>query len=112
MMPKVLVANRGESKCPFSNKRRDPYLPINLPFCVTYRHHQLCGTQVAIRILRSARELDWRTVALYTTEPNLDVSHATYADEVVELYDVRDYVSVDAIVEIATRCVILVVSLT
>jgi hypothetical protein len=58
---------------------------------------------VAIRILRSARELGWHTVALYTTAPNLDVSHATYADEVCELPDVALYVNVQAIVEIAIR---------
>ncbi|KAF5350973.1 hypothetical protein D9756_008255 [Leucocoprinus leucothites] len=57
--------------------------------------------EIAIRVLRSARELGWRTVALYTTEPALDASHATYADEAVKLSDVAQYMDVAAIVEIA-----------
>ncbi|KAJ3558989.1 hypothetical protein NP233_g11373 [Leucocoprinus birnbaumii] len=68
VVPKVLVANRGE---------------------------------IAIRVLRSARELGWRTVALYTTEPTPDASHATYADEAVKLDDVAQYMNVAAIVRIA-----------
>lgn len=70
---------------------------------VSYRHHRL--RTVAIRILRSARELGWRTVALYTTVPDLDASHATYADEACELHDVALYMNVQAIVEIAVQYV-------
>ncbi|KXN80936.1 Pyruvate carboxylase [Leucoagaricus sp. SymC.cos] len=73
VVPKVLVANRGE---------------------------------IAIRVLRAARELGWLTVALYTTEPGLDASHATYADEVVKLDDSARYMNVATILEIAvhTHC--------
>jgi len=59
--------------------------------------------QVAIRILRSARELGWCTVALYTTEPSLDISHATYADEAVKLDDVSQYMNVSVIVDLALK---------
>ncbi|EKM76463.1 hypothetical protein AGABI1DRAFT_78556 [Agaricus bisporus var. burnettii JB137-S8] len=59
--------------------------------------------EIAIRILRSAKELGWGTVALCTTVPTLDVSHATYADEVCELPDVALYTNVQAILEIAVR---------
>ena len=59
--------------------------------------------QAAIRILRSARELGWCTVALYTTEPSHDISHATYADEAAKLDDVSQYVNVSVIVDLALK---------
>lgn len=56
---------------------------------------------------RSARELGWRTVALYTTEPSLDISHATYADEAIKLDDVSQYMDVAVMVKIALTYVCL-----
>lgn len=81
---------------------------INLLF--PHPHHS--PWLVAIRILRSARELGWRTAAIYTTEPSLDASHATYADEATELNNVSDYMNVDVIVQIAARYVRLILVLT
>ena len=65
--------------------------PLTLP-------HRL----VAIRILRSARELGWLTVAVYT---HGDASHAGYADEAVKLENVGEYMDVGTIARIASRCV-------
>ena len=56
---------------------------------------------VGIRILRSARKLGWCTVALYTTEPSLDINHATYADEAVKLEHVSQYMNVSVILGLA-----------
>ncbi|GLB39033.1 putative biotin carboxylase C-terminal domain [Lyophyllum shimeji] len=56
--------------------------------------------EIAIRILRSAAELGWTTVAIYTDG---DESHATFADEVVKLDRVSDYLDVGKIVNIAER---------
>jgi hypothetical protein len=44
-------------------------------------------------------------VALYTAQPSLDTSHATYADEAVKLDDPGQYMIVDTIVGIAARYV-------
>lgn len=55
---------------------------------------------VAVRILRSATELGWATVAVYTDN---DTSHATFADEAVKLSSVADFLSVETIVEVAKR---------
>ena len=46
-------------------------------------------------------------MALYTTEPSLDISHATYADEAAKLDDVSQYVNVSIIVDLALRYVCL-----
>ena len=54
--------------------------------------------EVAIRILRSARELGWTTVAVYTEG---DRSHAGFADEAVRLEDVADFMNPSAIAAIA-----------
>jgi len=53
---------------------------------------------VAIRIIRSATELGWITVALYTEG---DTSHATFADEAVKLQSAADYMDVDVVVKAA-----------
>ncbi|KAJ2915853.1 hypothetical protein MD484_g4574, partial [Candolleomyces efflorescens] len=58
--------------------------------------------EIAIRILRSARELGWLTVAVYT---HGDASHAGYADEAVKLENVGEYMDVGTIAGIASRCV-------
>jgi len=42
-------------------------------------------------------------VALYTTEPSHDISHATYADEAAKLDDVSQYVNVSVIVDLALK---------
>ncbi|RDB30517.1 Pyruvate carboxylase [Hypsizygus marmoreus] len=56
--------------------------------------------EIAIRILRSAAELGWATVAVYTEG---DQSHATFADEAVKLDAVADFLDVVKIVDIAKR---------
>ncbi|KAF5368225.1 hypothetical protein D9615_010529 [Tricholomella constricta] len=56
--------------------------------------------EIAVRILRSAGELGWSTVAIYTDG---DESHATYADKAVKLDNVSDYLDVGKIVDIAQR---------
>ncbi|KAF8645585.1 hypothetical protein AX16_007719 [Volvariella volvacea WC 439] len=59
--------------------------------------------EIAIRILRTATELGWSTVAIYTTE---DFSHATFADEAVKLESPADYMNADKIADVCrrTRC--------
>ncbi|KAJ2932220.1 hypothetical protein H1R20_g4871, partial [Candolleomyces eurysporus] len=56
--------------------------------------------EIAIRILRSARELGWSTVAVYLSK---DASHAAYADEAVKLESVGDFMNVEVIAAIASR---------
>ncbi|KAG6831427.1 hypothetical protein H0H92_010640 [Tricholoma furcatifolium] len=56
--------------------------------------------EIAIRVLRSAAELGWSTVAIYTEG---DESHATYADEAVKLDAVDSYLNVGKIVDLAQR---------
>ncbi|KAF9486231.1 carboxylase:pyruvate/acetyl-coa/propionyl-CoA [Pholiota conissans] len=56
--------------------------------------------EIAIRILRSASELGWTTVAIYTAN---DGSHASFANEAVELETVADFMKVETIVDIAGR---------
>ncbi|KAG6831665.1 hypothetical protein H0H87_004451 [Tephrocybe sp. NHM501043] len=56
--------------------------------------------EIAIRVLRAATELGWTTVATYTDK---DESHATFADEVVKLDNVTDFLDVKKIVAIAQR---------
>ncbi|KAG6900229.1 hypothetical protein C0993_001048 [Termitomyces sp. T159_Od127] len=56
--------------------------------------------EIAIRVLRSAAELDWATVAIYTDK---DRSHATFADEAVKFDDVDDYLDIGKIVALAQR---------
>ncbi|CAA7268513.1 unnamed protein product [Cyclocybe aegerita] len=55
---------------------------------------------VAIRILRSARELGWDTVAIYIDD---DASHAGFADEAVKLNSVSDFMNVESIVNAAIQ---------
>lgn len=57
---------------------------------------------VAIRIIRSAQELGWTTVAIYCGQ---DTSHAAFADETIELDDVSWFMSVERMIEIAKRYV-------
>ncbi|KAI0777206.1 hypothetical protein BD413DRAFT_514344 [Trametes elegans] len=54
--------------------------------------------EIAIRILRSATELGWRTVALYTEQ---DSSHATYADEAILLDSPARYMDPEHIADAA-----------
>ncbi|KAI0698038.1 hypothetical protein C8T65DRAFT_614398 [Cerioporus squamosus] len=56
--------------------------------------------EIAIRICRSATELGWRTVALYTEK---DVSHAFYADEAVLLDSPAQYTDPEHIAGIARQ---------
>ncbi|KIM36649.1 hypothetical protein M413DRAFT_448991 [Hebeloma cylindrosporum] len=56
--------------------------------------------EIAIRILRSAAELGWKTVAVYTEN---DSSHASFAEEAVKLDSVADFLDVDAIVKVAAK---------
>ncbi|KAG6901430.1 hypothetical protein C0995_012105 [Termitomyces sp. Mi166 len=56
--------------------------------------------EIAVRILRSAAELGWATVAIYIDK---DESHATFADEAVKLDGVADYLDVGKIVVLAQR---------
>ncbi|KAH8101786.1 hypothetical protein BXZ70DRAFT_1007031 [Cristinia sonorae] len=56
--------------------------------------------EIAIRVLRAAEELGWSTVAIYTGN---DISHATYADEAVELDNVSRYMDAQYLVDIARR---------
>ncbi|KJA26880.1 hypothetical protein HYPSUDRAFT_36046 [Hypholoma sublateritium FD-334 SS-4] len=55
--------------------------------------------EIAIRILRSANELGWNTVAIYTDD---DGSHATYAKEAVKLESVDGFLNAETIAKIAT----------
>ena len=86
MAPKILVANRGESES----------FKLHIDASITHVPQR----PVAIRILRSARELGWSTVAVYL--PN-DASHAGYADEAVKLDGVGDLMDVEVIAAIASR---------
>ncbi|THV07137.1 carboxylase:pyruvate/acetyl-coa/propionyl-CoA [Dendrothele bispora CBS 962.96] len=56
--------------------------------------------EIAIRVLRTARELGWSSVALYTEN---DTSHVSYADEMIKLDTTSSYMNVEAIVDIAQR---------
>ncbi|CAA7268521.1 unnamed protein product [Cyclocybe aegerita] len=56
--------------------------------------------EIAIRILRSARELGWDTVAVYSED---DASHAGFADEAVKLNSVSDFMNVESIVNAAIQ---------
>ncbi|THH30560.1 hypothetical protein EUX98_g3628 [Antrodiella citrinella] len=56
--------------------------------------------EIAIRVFRAAAELGWSTVAVYTGN---DVSHATFADEAVELDNVSRYMNAQYLVNIARR---------
>ncbi|KAJ3513150.1 hypothetical protein NLJ89_g3111 [Agrocybe chaxingu] len=56
--------------------------------------------EIAIRILRSARELGWDTVSIYMED---DASHAGFADEAVKLNSVSDFMNVDTIVNAAIQ---------
>ncbi|KAH9941152.1 carboxylase:pyruvate/acetyl-coa/propionyl-CoA [Epithele typhae] len=56
--------------------------------------------EIAIRIFRSAIELGWQTVALYTND---DASHTAYADEVVLLDSPSQYMDPEHLVQIAHR---------
>jgi len=85
-MPKVLVANRGESTC-------------HIPTCETFLT-SLIRSPVAIRILRAATELGWSTITIFTEN---DSSHAGYADESVELGSATDFMDVDLVVKIALK---------
>ena len=55
---------------------------------------------VAIRILRSAQELGWATVALSTDS---DTTHASFADEVVALDRPSRYLDASHLVDIERR---------
>ncbi|TFK28522.1 carboxylase:pyruvate/acetyl-coa/propionyl-CoA [Coprinopsis marcescibilis] len=59
--------------------------------------------EIAIRILRSAAELGWGTVAIYT---ETDPSHASYADEAVKLDGPEDFLKIDVVARAAsdTNC--------
>ena len=85
-MPKVLVANRGESTC-------------HIPTCEAFLT-SLIRSLVAIRILRAATELGWSTITIFTEN---DCSHAGYADESVELGSATDFMDVDLVVTIALK---------
>ncbi|KAI0360455.1 carboxylase:pyruvate/acetyl-coa/propionyl-CoA [Trametes cingulata] len=54
--------------------------------------------EIAIRICRSASELGWRTVALYTQG---DASHASYADEAILLDSAAQYMNTEHIAKLA-----------
>ncbi|KAM5532153.1 hypothetical protein V8D89_014178 [Ganoderma adspersum] len=56
--------------------------------------------EIAVRICRSAAELGWKTVALYTEK---DASHASYADEAVLLASPARYMDAEHIANIARR---------
>ena len=55
---------------------------------------------VAVRICRTAEELGWRTVALYTEK---DASHASYADEAVLLDSSARYMDPQYLADVAIR---------
>lgn len=57
---------------------------------------------VAIRVIRSAIELGWGTVAVYMEN---DESHASFADEAVKLSGPTDFMNVDIVVQIAVKYV-------
>ncbi|KDQ60049.1 hypothetical protein JAAARDRAFT_32422 [Jaapia argillacea MUCL 33604] len=59
--------------------------------------------EIAIRILRSARELGWDTVAVYTEN---DTSHTTFADQSVKLESTHHYTDVLTITNVVhkTEC--------
>ncbi|KAI1798000.1 hypothetical protein LXA43DRAFT_2473 [Ganoderma leucocontextum] len=56
--------------------------------------------EIAVRICRSAAELGWKTVALYTEK---DASHASYADEAIFLDSPARYMDAQHIADIARR---------
>ncbi|KIJ47347.1 hypothetical protein M422DRAFT_45881 [Sphaerobolus stellatus SS14] len=56
--------------------------------------------EIAIRVIRSATELGWDTVAIYTEN---DESHATFADEAVKLGNTADFMNVDVVVQAAEK---------
>ncbi|KAF6744845.1 carboxylase:pyruvate/acetyl-coa/propionyl-CoA [Ephemerocybe angulata] len=56
--------------------------------------------EIAVRVLRSARELGWSTVAVYIDN---DLSHAGYADEATRLESAADFLNVATIAGIASR---------
>ncbi|KIJ25702.1 hypothetical protein M422DRAFT_38532 [Sphaerobolus stellatus SS14] len=56
--------------------------------------------EIAIRVIRSATELGWDTVAIYTEN---DESHATFADEAVKLGNTADFMNVDVVVQAAVK---------
>jgi len=56
--------------------------------------------EIAIRVLRAAAELGWDTLAIYSGS---DVSHATFADDAVELDNVSRYMDAQYLVDIARR---------
>ncbi|KAF8190173.1 carboxylase:pyruvate/acetyl-coa/propionyl-CoA [Pholiota molesta] len=56
--------------------------------------------EIAIRILRSASELGWTTVAVYIEN---DGSHASFANEAVKLESVAEFMDVKTIVDVAKR---------
>ncbi|TBU31410.1 hypothetical protein BD311DRAFT_656741 [Dichomitus squalens] len=56
--------------------------------------------EIAVRIFRSATELGWQTVAIYTEK---DESHASYADEAVLLDSPARFMDADHIADIARR---------
>lgn len=57
---------------------------------------------VAIRIIRSAQEIGWDTVAIYTDN---DSSHATFADDAIKLDNVSKFMDVGFIIETARQYV-------
>lgn len=61
---------------------------------------EIVPSTVAIRIIRSAQEIGWNTVSIYTDN---DSSHATFADDAVKLENVSRFLDVGHIVEIARR---------
>ncbi|KAK7439776.1 hypothetical protein VKT23_017350 [Stygiomarasmius scandens] len=56
--------------------------------------------EIAVRVLRSARELGWSSVALYTEN---DASHAHYADEMIKLDSVSSYMDAKMMIDISLR---------
>lgn len=56
--------------------------------------------EIAIRVLRTAQELGWQTVAVYSAN---DASHAGFADEAIELGSAGEFMDVNVIAAIAAR---------
>ncbi|KAF5370378.1 hypothetical protein D9758_006908 [Tetrapyrgos nigripes] len=56
--------------------------------------------EIAIRVLRAAKELEWSTVAVFTEK---DTSHTAFADEAVKLDNVSQYMDAKSMVEVARR---------
>ncbi|TCD62687.1 hypothetical protein EIP91_006546 [Steccherinum ochraceum] len=56
--------------------------------------------EIAIRVLRAASEVGWSTVAIYAGN---DVSHASYADQAIELDKVSRYMDAPYLVDLAKR---------